>query len=82
MAAIARNMAVDYLRKAGKMTPSEDVEMLNSDAFTERTTAEDTTIQNMHMTHLLSFLAEDERSFFEAYSFPASLKLLSFTGYR
>ena len=61
LASIARNMAVDYLRKSGRMTPSEDVEALNTDAFTEHTTVEDTTIQNMHVTHLLSFLSEDER---------------------
>jgi len=61
MSAIVRNMAVDHFRKSDRELPAEDVEMLNPSAFTEHTTAEDTTIHHMHMTHMLSFLSEEEQ---------------------
>jgi len=61
MNTIARNMAVDYFRKSGREIPAEDVEILNTDAFTEHTTAEDTTINKMHTSHLLSSLSDEEQ---------------------
>ena len=61
MNTIARNMAIDYFRKSGREIPSEEPEQLNLEAFTEHTTAEDTTIHKMHMTDMLSHLSDEEQ---------------------
>lgn len=59
MMTIARNMAVDHLRRVSREIPDEDVEMHES--LTERTTAEDTVLGEMSAAHILSVLPESER---------------------
>ena len=59
MSAIARNMAIDYLRHASHETPVEDAQEHAS--LIEHTTAEDTVLGNMHAADLLSVLSEEEQ---------------------
>ncbi|MDE5754111.1 MAG: RNA polymerase sigma factor [Oscillospiraceae bacterium] len=61
LATIARNMAIDYQRKAGRAVPVEDTEIMHSETFTEHTTAEDTTIGKLYMQKLLASLSQEEQ---------------------
>lgn len=61
LATIARNMAIDYQRRAGKIIPVEDNKIINSDTFAEYTTAEDATIGKLHMKQLLKTLSQEEQ---------------------
>ena len=56
---IARNMAIDHLRKSVKMTPVEDAEEAGLPADTE--TPETSVLGNMQAAELLSSLSEDEQ---------------------
>ncbi len=59
MMTIARNMAIDFMRRASRETPDENVE--THESLTERTTAEDTVLGEMHAAQILSVLSEEER---------------------
>lgn len=61
LATIARNMAVDYQRRAGRNIPVEHTEMMRSETFIEHTTAEDTTIGKLYMNQLLASLSQEEQ---------------------
>ncbi|MDE6003928.1 MAG: sigma-70 family RNA polymerase sigma factor [Oscillospiraceae bacterium] len=65
LASIARNMAIDYQRRASKNIPVEDNKIINSDTFTEYKTAEDTTIGKLHMKQLLNSLSQEEQEIVE-----------------
>ncbi len=59
LATIARNMAIDHLRKSVRMTPVEDAEEAGLPPDTE--TPEGTVLGDMQATELLSSLSEDEQ---------------------
>ncbi len=61
LSTIARNMAVDYIRKQSHEMPVEDAETVGSDSLTEHRTAEDTVLSNMNANDILSQLSEDEQ---------------------
>lgn len=61
MMTIARNMAIDYLRKAGHTIPVEDAETVSPAALTETKTAADTVTEHMQTEGILSVLPEDEQ---------------------
>lgn len=59
MMTIARNMAIDYIRRKSHEIPDEDIGQ--QDALTEYTTAEDTVLDEMHTQQILAHLKEEER---------------------
>ena len=59
MATIARNMAVDYLRRAARETPVEDAEAHGT--LVEPEAAEDTALGRLHAAAMLSALTEEEQ---------------------
>lgn len=61
MNTIARNMAIDFLRKASRETPVEDTEAVSREALTEHHTPETTVLGNLQASDILSALSEDEQ---------------------
>lgn len=58
---IARNMAIDFLRKSSRETPVEDAEVCDPGALTEHTTPEDSVLGSMQAADILASLSEDEQ---------------------
>lgn len=58
---IARNMAIDYLRKSNRETPVEDTEAVSREPMTDNTTPEHTVLGSMQAADILSTLSEDEQ---------------------
>ncbi len=58
---IARNLAIDHLRRHGREIPVENAAEVNATALTETVTAEDSVLGDMQTAHILSSLSEDER---------------------
>jgi len=58
---IARNMAIDHMRRHGREIPVEDASEVCPGALTETVTAEDNVLSEMSAAQLLSGLAEEER---------------------
>lgn len=58
---VARNMAIDFLRRHGREIPVEDAAEAREGALMETVTAEDSVLDEMSASQMLSSLAEDER---------------------
>lgn len=61
LAVIARNMAIDHIRKAGREMPVEDTECIGVEPIADSDTPEETVLGTMQTADLLSSLTEDEQ---------------------